>query len=154
MSPRHQIFADARLRGATQTDAALEAGYAESNARKTGSVLGTNADIVAYIAERQLEAAERATLSVESVLRGIAEVTDRCMQAVPVRAREGAETGEWEFQPGPALKGWELLGKHLGMWPNKVSVYDYREQAQRAADALGIDVEEVLKEAKRLTEGK
>ncbi len=47
MNIRHEKFARAIFKGMNQTQAAIEAGYKPSRARKTGSELGTKRDILA-----------------------------------------------------------------------------------------------------------
>ena len=133
LSPRYQIFADARLRGASQTDAAIQAGYTESNARKTGSVLGTNQDIASYIASQQQLAADSAQLSVQWVLDALTETY------LSARA---------EQQHATAHATAVSIGKHLGMWPNKLRID--RGEAEAVASQLGVDVDEVVAEAERM----
>ena len=53
------------------------------------------------------------------ILNGIKETVDRCRQAVEVFDGEGKPTGEWKFDAGNAIKGFELLGKHVGLWEKK-----------------------------------
>ncbi len=135
MTPRHQIFADALLRGATQTAAALEAGYAESRAHVTGSELVRNSKIVAYIAEQRQKAADGAELSVEWVLLALTETY---------------ASARTESQHATAHATAVSIGKHLGMWPNKLVITDAdREAAHVAAEKLGLNEADVLAEVER-----
>jgi phage terminase small subunit len=54
------------------------------------------------------------------VLMTIKDTIERCAQAVPVRDKDGEETGEYKFDAGAVLKGAELLGKHLKMFTDKL----------------------------------
>lgn len=65
------------------------------------------------------------TLTVEWVLNNLKEVTERCLVQEPVMIRKGSEmveSGEYTFQANGANKSLELIGKHLGMFTDKVSV--------------------------------
>jgi phage terminase small subunit len=79
--------------------------------------------------------AQKVQLDAEYVLRGIIRVVDRCEQAEPVLDREGNETGEYTFQAGPALKGYELLGRHLKLFTDKLEVSVNESLAARLAKA-------------------
>lgn len=56
---RHELFALALVKGMSQTEAAIEAGYKKSRARRTGSILVTYSDII----ERRKELNEATELS-------------------------------------------------------------------------------------------
>lgn len=107
LSARHQRFADAILRGASQTDAAIEAGYSERTARQQGSRLLTNADIGAYLSAQRLKAAEAAQIDAEWVLREL--------QATYTHARA-------IDQPAAANGSLTLIGKHLRMFDDAPQV--------------------------------
>ena len=139
MTPKQQRFVDEYLIDLNATQAAIRAGYSENSAAEQGYANIRKPQIAAAIAEKRSDRAATSWLSVEWVL---AELLEVYRLALAIR------------QPSAATAALVKLGEHAGMWPKTISVYDYREQAQRAADALGIDVEEVLIEAKRLTEGK
>jgi hypothetical protein len=44
------------------------------------------------------------------------------MQAEAVTDREGNETGEYQYAGAVANRALELLGKHLGLFPDKLQV--------------------------------
>ena len=135
MTPRHQIFADAKLRGETDTEAATTAGYAVRSAYNQGHRLMRNDEIIAYIALQRAQAAQNAALSVEWVLEALQ--ADR-LQATALG------------QPAAATTAAVHIGKHLGMWPNKITITDAdREAARIAAAALGLDESAVLAEVER-----
>jgi phage terminase small subunit len=68
------------------------------------------------------ELAERTLVTKEYVMQGLREVAERCMQKKPVLDRQGEFTGEWQFNPQGANKAYELMGKELGMFNDKVEV--------------------------------
>lgn len=173
LSPRHQIFADAILRGSSQTDAAIEAGYSERSAYNQANRLMKNDEVIAYIAERRTAASERAEVTIADVVRNLSAIAFSDLRDAVTWTKHGTLTFvASEDLPDAAAaavkkirvtdKGMSLemhdklsatvrIGEHLGMWPKTVRIEDYRKEAQAAADALGIDVEEVLAEAKKLT---
>lgn len=104
------------------TQAAIRCGYSAKTAKQQGSRLFTNADIQAAIEAGNAKAAERAELTVAGVLADIKTVVSRCMQEEPVLDKDGNPTGEYRFEASPALKGLELLGRHLSIWNDKSEV--------------------------------
>jgi phage terminase small subunit len=71
--------------------------------------------------DKRLETrAKKAGLDAEWVLQRLKDISDRCMQAEAVFDREGNETGEYKFDSTGANKATELIGKHLGMFRDKV----------------------------------
>lgn len=78
--------------------------------------------IQSYMDERSKNTA----IDAEYVLNGIVDTIERCKQAVPVINRRGDQVytttadGEvaaaYRFEPHAALKGYELLGKHLKLF--------------------------------------
>lgn len=99
-----------------------------------------NLRILDRIRELKNERAERLELTADYVLGNVNEVVQRCMQAVPVFDRTGEPTGEWRFDGSTALKGLELLGKHLGIWVEKYQVSDpVQEVLAKKLDAMSPD---------------
>ena len=86
------------------TQAAIRAGYSERTASRIGpQLLGKTC--VWSIENAQAKRARRVEIKAEDVLRGVIEVT--------TQARDSGDLKT-------ALKGYELQGKHLGMWTEKV----------------------------------
>ncbi len=77
------------------------AGYSEKSAQSAGSRLCRDPRMKAYIEELGVEAAERADLTIDSVLNNLRE--DR---------KAAREAGQY----GPAVRADELLGKYLAMF--------------------------------------
>jgi len=53
------------------------------------------------------------------VIERLMSVVDRCMQAEPVKDRDGNETGEFKFDSNGANRALQLLGSELGMFTPK-----------------------------------
>jgi hypothetical protein len=106
-NPRHEAFAEAVAKGATQTTAAKLAGYSERTACEQGSRLVRNAQIKARIEElRNLGAAQCvAAISIDKawVINKLVGVAEKC-------------TSKEHYAPGAANKSLELLGKEIGMF--------------------------------------
>ena len=63
-----------------------------------------------------VEAAQRVQFNADWVLANLVEVVERAIQAVPVRDRQGAPTGEYQFNAAGANRALELIGRYIGMF--------------------------------------
>ena len=61
-------------------------------------------------------------VSEKEILFNLKLVALRCMEGIEVFDSEGKSTGEWRFEPNSAIRAWELLGKHIGMFREKVEI--------------------------------
>ena len=105
LKPKQQRFADEYLVDLNATQAAIRAGYSKKTARSQGERLLTNVDVAAAIQAEQQKRSERVQITQDSVLEGIIRCTS---------ASEKAEDYK------TALKGYELQGKHLGLFTDKI----------------------------------
>lgn len=127
INEKQQRFCDEYLIDLNGTQAAIRAGYSEKTARQMGSENLSKPDIIEYLNSKRAEIAEKAELSQEWVLRRLKEISDRCMTAEPVmkfdyEEKQLKETGEYTFDSSGANKATELIGKHLGMFVNRVDL--------------------------------
>lgn len=127
LSEKHELFAREFLVDLNATQAAIRAGYSEKTAKQQGSRLLTKADIRAYIDEKQQTRAENLELSAEWVLEKLSAVAYRAMRSEPVlkwdpEQRAMVESGEYEFDSTGANRALELIGKHLGMFKEKIEI--------------------------------
>lgn len=120
LTPKQAAFVREYLVDLNATKAAERAGYSVDTARSIGHENLTKPDIADAIERATKERAERTQITADYVLNGIKGLVERCIQAVSVLDDEGNETGEWRFEANPALKGYELLGKHLRLFTDKV----------------------------------
>lgn len=130
LTPKQQRFVQEYLIDLNATQAAIRAGYSKKTAEQIGYENLRKPEIAAAIEAKRLKVAEKAELSVGWVLDRLRTVAERCMQAEPVLDKRGepvlveTPTGElapaYTFQAAPANRSLELLGKHLGMFPDKV----------------------------------
>jgi phage terminase small subunit len=61
-------------------------------------------------------------VSEEEIVYNLKTIALQCQQAVPVLDKEGKPTGEFRFDANAAIRAWELLGKNIGMFKDKVEV--------------------------------
>lgn len=105
MTPKQAAFVREYLVDLNATQAAIRAGYSPKTAKVQGSRLLTKADVAAAVETGRAQRAERVEVKADDVLRDITRIAGKAETA-----------GEY----GAALKGRELLGKHLGLWVDKV----------------------------------
>lgn len=108
------------------TQAAIRAGYSETSARQIAADNLSKHDIQDYIAGLREEVSKKLNLDAIWVLQRLKDISDRCVQAEPVMttAADGSkvESGEYKFDSSGANKATELIGKHLGMFGDKLDV--------------------------------
>lgn len=108
------------------TQAAIRAGYSEASARQIAADNLSKHDIQEYIANLRADISGKLNLSAEWVLQRLKDISDRCTQAEPVLIRnndgELVPSGEYKFDSSGANKATELIGKHLGMFGDKLDV--------------------------------
>jgi len=113
ISPQQRKFlleylADPRRNAA---EAARKAGYSDACAKQRGHVLLHNEEIqraMEYKLQRHLEHLQ---IDAEMVLQGILDTI-----------KKAERSGEGAWQSATILKGWELLGRYLGMFKDQVAV--------------------------------
>ena len=125
LTPKQQRFVEEYLIDLNATQSAIRAGYSEKTANEQGSRLLANVSISEAIAEAQNKRAERTEITQDYVLTNIQKVIERCMQVQQVdncltQTEDGELAQAFMFKEQGALKGLELLGKHLGMFKDKV----------------------------------
>lgn len=124
LTPKQQRFVDEYLIDLNATQAAIRAGYSEKTANEQGSRLLVNVSISEAIAKAQNKRSERTEITQDYVLNNIKRVVERCMQIEAVDGETTTEDGgvaqAFMFKEQGALKGLEMLGKHLGLFKDKV----------------------------------
>lgn len=108
------------------TQAAIRAGYSMKTAYRQGADLLQKTSIREAIEKAQAKRARRVEVTQDYVLSNLVEVVERTMQRAPVTDRKGEQVTDeegravWTFDAKGANKALELLGKHLGIFTDKV----------------------------------
>lgn len=123
---KHEKWAQEFLLDLSLTQATIRAGYSEKTAGQQGWRLFKNVKIRERVEELKLLRAERTQITQDYVLNGIHDTTERCRQCRPVldakgqqvfvKTPEGDIAAAFVFDSKSTLKGFELMGKHVGMF--------------------------------------
>lgn len=131
ITPKQLKFIDEYLIDLNGTQAAIRAGYSKHSANEIASELLAKPNVSARVSQRRLELSEQTKVNQEWVLNRLIEISNKCVQAVPVMefdpiAKEmrqkkalndkGEEVGVFMFDSNGANKATELIGKHLGFF--------------------------------------
>jgi phage terminase small subunit len=103
VTPKQEAFVAEYLKDLNATQAAIRAGYSGKTAYSIGEENLKKPEIAAAVQEAMDKRAERTEITQDYVLRGIQGVVEATL----------------EDQPAVALKGYELLGKHLKLFTEK-----------------------------------
>jgi phage terminase small subunit len=122
LTPKQDMFVREYLIDLNATQAAIRAGYSAKTAEEQGYQLLRKTSVAAAIQAGMDARAAKVGIDGEYVLNGIVKLIERCEQAVPVLDNEGKPTGEWRFEGNTAMRGYELLGKHLKMFTDKIEI--------------------------------
>lgn len=130
LTAKQSRFVDEYLKDLNATQSAKRAGYSEKTASRIGPELLGKTCVAAAIQERMNRRSERTSIDADFVLQGIAKNIARCEQGEGVFNRDGSrvmvetDDGEmapmWKYDATNALKGYELLGKHLKLFSDRV----------------------------------
>lgn len=146
LTEKQQLFVDEYLIDLNATQAATRAGYSVKTADQQGSRLLANVKVQQAIAEHMAERSKRTGVNQDRVVLELAKiafvkVTDivdsqckikdtaseddlACIESMKYKESE-SDTGssvEREVKIASKLKALEMLGKHLGMWNDKIDV--------------------------------
>jgi len=105
LTPKQQMFCKEYLIDLNATQAAIRAGYSEKTSSRIGPELLGKTWIQSAIQAQMDKRAARVEVTADDVLTGIQRVT--------LKAEEAEEFPA-------ALKGFELLGKHLKLFTDKI----------------------------------
>lgn len=126
LSDKQRIFVEEYLVDLNATQAAIRAGYSERTASRIGPQLLGKTCVREAIEKAQAKRARRVEVTQDYVINNLVEIVERTMQRRPVTDRKGEqiidEEGRavWCFDAKSANKALELLGKHLGIFAEKV----------------------------------
>lgn len=146
LTEKQQRFVDEYLIDLNATQAAIRAGYSAKTACEQGARLLANVKIQGTIAEHMAERSKRTGVNQDRIVRELAKIafvnltdivdkegrirsnaTDEdlsCLESIKYK-ESSSDTGdsvEREVKIASKLKALELLGKHVGMWNDKLNV--------------------------------
>lgn len=124
---KHELFCREYIVDYNGTQAAIRAGYSKKTAHVQASTLLKNPKVLTRVRELQKEQTERLVISQDWVIQQLVDVVEKCLKPVEVmewdyEAKEMRGTGTFTFDSKGATKALELLGKHLGMYTDKMEV--------------------------------
>ena len=161
---RQKRFIEEYLVDLNATQAAIRAGYSEQTARQIGSENLSKPVIQEAIAEAQNKRTARTQITQDEVIRRLLENADiasgkKAIVLTQIRKSEdgeivGDDVTQFVYEPSSVNKALELLGKHLGMFTNKVEVSGDLHIEQRAELNLsGLSIDELEQLEKLLAKG-
>lgn len=107
LTPKQQRFVDEYLIDLNATQAAIRAGYSEKTARQIGEQNLSKLDIAEAIAKAQEQRQQRTQVTQDDVIKGL--------------LTEAVWSGDGSSHSA-RVSAWTQLGKHLGMFSDKVKV--------------------------------
>jgi phage terminase small subunit len=122
LTAKQERFITEYLIDLNATQAAIRAGYSPKTAMEQGYQLLQKTSVSKALEIEQNKRAGKVGLDAEWVLRRLKTISDRCIQEEPVYDNQGNPTGEFKFDSSGANKATELIGKHLGMFKDKLDV--------------------------------
>lgn len=125
LTDKQELFCQEYLIDLNKTKAYMRAFGVENynTARSDASRLTTNANVSARIKELMEARSKELQVDAYFVLENLISISQKCQQAEPVliwNGKEMVESGEYQFDSNGANKALELLGKHMGMFKDKV----------------------------------
>ena len=125
LSPKQERFAREYLLDLNATQAAIRAGYSPKTAYSMGQRLLKNVEVQKAVQRVMDERSKRTEVNADYVLTNLLEIVERCMQRAPVLHKGEQVVDEegnsvWCFDGKNAIRALELLGKHKGMFTDKL----------------------------------
>lgn len=140
LTDREKLFVAEYLKDLNATQAAIRIGFTPSSSHAHGYILRHRPRVAAAIEAAIGERVERIELESDFVVETILETIQRCRQATPVLDKRGQpvyvetpngdEVPAYTFDAKNVLKGAELLGRHLGMWKDRVEFTDLTKRSE------------------------
>lgn len=132
ITDKQKRFVEEYLIDFNATQAAIRAGYSKNAASETGYENLRKPQIQEAIQKAQKERSERTEVAQDDVIKGLLEVIGKGLGKIKVVETEiakdedgsiyGVNIEKVKHEPHAVNKALELLGKHLGMFKEKVEV--------------------------------
>ena len=127
LTAKQELFCLEYLKDLNATQAAIRAEYSENTAQQIGAENLSKPVIAEKLQELFKKRQEKINISADETLKDIVNIKERCMQEVTPKLEKDLdgnwiENGEYEFDSKAALKACELLGRHLGLFNDKLKI--------------------------------
>ena len=146
MTDKQKKFVEEYLIDLNATQAAIRAGYSPKTANEQGNRLLTNVSVQTELNKQMAKRSKRTGVTQDRVVRELAKIAfldmtqvvddhgrirndatpeDRaCIESIKYKSSSGdqGESVEREIKVASKLKALELLGKHLGMYSDKLNI--------------------------------
>ncbi|SEU20078.1 terminase small subunit [Enterocloster lavalensis] len=161
MTKKQKLFVEEYLIDLNATQAAIRAGYSPDTAKAIGSENLTKPDIRAHIDKAMAERSKRTGVNADRVVMELAKIAfinamdvidtktatvkadalpedTAAIQSVKVKtsSSENSEMVEREIKMADKIKALELLGKHLGMFKDRVELSGSLESEKTKMDDI------------------
>lgn len=140
LTAKQQSFINEYCIDKNATQAAIRAGYSKNSAMQIGEQNLRKLYIKAEIDKRLDKLAQKTEITAEYVINGLKKNYERAMELEEVRDREG-KIVEMKYEGNVANRALELLGKHLGIFVDKIeskselSVYNINNDSDLIKEA-------------------
>ena len=158
LNEKQKRFVEEYLIDLNATQAAIRAGYSKNRASELGYQLLQKTTVQNAIQEAQSNRSERVRITQEEVILRLLENADIASgkKATTITIPSKNENGEvigndvahFVYEPSAVNKALELLGKHLGMFTQKMEV-----SGSVVNQNINMDKDEFVEIAKQLLEG-
>lgn len=126
LNAKQERFAQEYVVDLNGAQAAIRTGYSENGAAVTGNRLLSDPNVAARIEQLKAERSKETKVTAAYVLDTLYSCAERCMQREPVFNMRGEHVTDeegrhvWRFDSKGAIGALGLLGKHLGLFVDKV----------------------------------
>nr|DAR18306.1 MAG TPA: Terminase small subunit [Caudoviricetes sp.] len=164
LTDKQKRFVEEYLVDLNATQAAIRAGYSEQTAYSIGQRLLKKVEVQEAIQQAQNKRSERTQITQDEVIRRLIENVDIASGKKTIVLTQTRKSGNGEivgddvaqfvYEPSSVNKALELLGKHLGMFAQKMELSGDLHIEQRAELNLsGLSIDELEQLEKLLAKG-
>ena len=123
LTDKQQTFCEEYMIDLNATQAARRAGYSERTAKQIGTENLSKPAIQETISALMAERSAETKIDAAYVIKNLTTIVERCLQQEAPVDDEGdpIEGAEFKFDPSPANKSLELIGKNLAMFTDNVN---------------------------------